>query len=111
MILATLTTNRILLSVSETFGVVVQSDTSTPTGQSPLFLSPGIYSADDADLSPLSATFSEMLKSLVIKMIKSDKPVWFGCDVGKMSNGTYGIMDTKLMGRTFSPSVISYHQT
>ena len=41
-------------------------------------------------------TTSETLKDLVIKMIKADKPVWFGCDVGQMSNGTYGIMDTKL---------------
>lgn len=41
-------------------------------------------------------TTSEVLKALVIKMIKADQPVWFGCDVGKMSNSTYGIMDTKL---------------
>lgn len=41
-------------------------------------------------------TTSEALKDLVIKMIKADKPVWFGCDVGQMSNSTYGIMDTKL---------------
>ncbi|KAG0143619.1 hypothetical protein CROQUDRAFT_660951 [Cronartium quercuum f. sp. fusiforme G11] len=42
-------------------------------------------------------TSSEMLKSLVIKMIKSDQAVWFGCDVGQQSNSTYGIMDTKLI--------------
>ncbi|CAH7688265.1 bleomycin hydrolase [Phakopsora pachyrhizi] len=42
-------------------------------------------------------TTSENLKALVIKMIKSDKPVWFGCDVGKMSSSTYGIMDTNLI--------------
>ncbi|KAH9808252.1 peptidase C1B, bleomycin hydrolase [Melampsora americana] len=42
-------------------------------------------------------TSSDVLKSLVIKMIKADKPVWFGCDVGKMSNTSYGIMDTKLI--------------
>ncbi|EGG04948.1 uncharacterized protein MELLADRAFT_88407 [Melampsora larici-populina 98AG31] len=41
-------------------------------------------------------TSIDVLKSLVIDMIKADKPVWFGCDVGKMSNNTYGIMDTEL---------------
>ncbi|EFP88672.1 bleomycin hydrolase [Puccinia graminis f. sp. tritici CRL 75-36-700-3] len=41
-------------------------------------------------------TTSETLKELVIKMIKADRPVWFGCDVGKMSTSTYGIMDTEL---------------
>ncbi|OAV90975.1 hypothetical protein PTTG_07759 [Puccinia triticina 1-1 BBBD Race 1] len=38
----------------------------------------------------------QSLKELVIKMIKADKPVWFGCDVGKMSTSAYGIMDTEL---------------
>ncbi|KAH9808253.1 peptidase C1B, bleomycin hydrolase [Melampsora americana] len=42
-------------------------------------------------------TSTDVLKSLVIKMIKADKPVWFGCDVGKMSNSSYGIMDTELI--------------
>jgi len=41
-------------------------------------------------------TTSETLKDLVIKMIKADKPVWFGCDVGQMSSSAYGVMDTKL---------------
>jgi aminopeptidase C len=44
---------------------------------------------------------SETLKELVIKMIKADRPVWFGCDVGKMSTSTYGIMDTELFGQSF----------
>ncbi|MBW0521761.1 hypothetical protein O181_061476 [Austropuccinia psidii MF-1] len=41
-------------------------------------------------------TTSEILKTLVVQMIKSDKPVWFGCDVGKLSSSSYGIMDTDL---------------
>lgn len=41
-------------------------------------------------------TTSESLKELVVKMIKADKAVWFGCDVGKMSSTTFGVMDTKL---------------
>jgi hypothetical protein len=47
---------------------------------------------------------SESLKELVVKMIKADKAVWFGCDVGKMSSTTFGVMDTKLFGQPPSSS-------
>ncbi|KNZ49087.1 bleomycin hydrolase [Puccinia sorghi] len=55
-------------------------------------------------------TTSETLKDLVIKMIKADKPVWFGCDVGKMSSSAYGIMDTKLFVRVLMliPASLDY---
>ncbi len=39
---------------------------------------------------------SEALKEAAIKSIKAGDPVWFGCDVGKMSNRKEGIMDMKL---------------
>jgi bleomycin hydrolase len=32
----------------------------------------------------------------VIQMIKAGEPVFFGCDVGKFSDSTAGIMDTAL---------------
>jgi len=35
----------------------------------------------------------EELKSAAIKSIKDGNPVWFGCDVGKMSDRDSGIMD------------------
>lgn len=35
----------------------------------------------------------EVLKEAAIKSIQAGEPVWFGCDVGKMSERTYGIMD------------------
>jgi len=38
----------------------------------------------------------EMLKNLSIKQLQDGEPVWFGCDVGKMSNRDYGIMDTQI---------------
>lgn len=39
---------------------------------------------------------NEILKEAAIKSLKNGEPVWFGCDVGKMSNNELGIMDTKL---------------
>ncbi|GAA5969388.1 hypothetical protein JCM11641_008098 [Rhodosporidiobolus odoratus] len=36
------------------------------------------------------------LKATAIKLLKADVPVWFGCDVGKCSSSTLGIMDTAL---------------
>ena len=36
------------------------------------------------------------LKATVVKMIKAGIPVFFGCDVGKHSNSTLGVMDLKL---------------
>lgn len=37
-----------------------------------------------------------MLKSMIVKMLRSDQPVWFGCDVGKSSNSQLGVMDAEL---------------
>lgn len=36
------------------------------------------------------------MKDTVIKMIKAGQPVFFGCDVGKFSDSSKGIMDTAL---------------
>ena len=38
----------------------------------------------------------DKLKELSVKQIKDGEPVWFGCDVGKMSDREHGIMDTAL---------------
>ncbi|ORY70780.1 peptidase C1B, bleomycin hydrolase [Leucosporidium creatinivorum] len=36
------------------------------------------------------------LKDVAITLLKQGTPVWFGCDVGKSSNSTLGVMDTAL---------------
>jgi bleomycin hydrolase len=38
----------------------------------------------------------ENMKATVVKMIKAGQPVFFGCDVGKFSESSSGIMDTAL---------------
>ncbi|GAA6038351.1 hypothetical protein JCM8097_007604 [Rhodosporidiobolus ruineniae] len=38
----------------------------------------------------------QKLKDTAIKLLKADIPVWFGCDVGKFSSSSLGIMDTAL---------------
>lgn len=38
----------------------------------------------------------DKLRELSIAQLRDGEPVWFGCDVGKMSNGDLGIMDTEL---------------
>lgn len=38
----------------------------------------------------------DTMKAAIISMIKKDHPVFFGCDVGKFSDGALGIMDPKL---------------
>ncbi len=38
----------------------------------------------------------EVLKAATVAMIKDGKPVWFGCDVGKMFDRDLGLMDTEL---------------
>ena len=38
----------------------------------------------------------DKLRELAIAQLESGEPVWFGCDVGKMSNRDLGIMDTDL---------------
>lgn len=38
----------------------------------------------------------DTFKSLVVKQLKDREPVWFGCDVGKMSDSVSGVMDTEL---------------
>lgn len=37
------------------------------------------------------------MKKAAIAMLRSGHPVFFGCDVGKSSDSTTGIMDTKLL--------------
>ena len=37
-------------------------------------------------------TEAEVLEKTVVKMLKANVPVWFGCDVGKSSNTALGIM-------------------
>ncbi|GAA5905653.1 hypothetical protein JCM6882_008738 [Rhodosporidiobolus microsporus] len=39
---------------------------------------------------------AEELATLAISILKSDTPVWFGCDVDKSSNTFEGVMDTRL---------------
>lgn len=41
-------------------------------------------------------TKTEQLKQVAIGLLKNDTPVWFGCDVGKSSSSSLGIMNTKL---------------
>ncbi|KAI8640895.1 peptidase C1B, bleomycin hydrolase [Parasitella parasitica] len=41
-------------------------------------------------------TTSEAQKQLAINVLKSGRPVWFGCDVGQFSNNKIGAMDTKI---------------
>jgi bleomycin hydrolase len=36
------------------------------------------------------------MKSVAIKMLKANKPVFFGCDVGQYSDRDLGVMDTEL---------------
>lgn len=38
----------------------------------------------------------DVLKKASVGMIKDGKPVWFGCDVGKMFDRDLGLMDTEL---------------
>lgn len=38
----------------------------------------------------------DVLKQASVAMIKDGKPVWFGCDVGKMFDRDLGLMDTEL---------------
>lgn len=38
----------------------------------------------------------EKLKETAIKLLQADIPVWFGCDVGKSSSTSLGLMDEKL---------------
>lgn len=39
----------------------------------------------------------DTLKSTCVKMLKAGLPIFFGCDVGKFSDSTRGIMDTELI--------------
>ncbi len=38
----------------------------------------------------------EVLKAAAVAMIRDERPVWFGCDVGKMLDRDLGLMDTEL---------------
>ncbi|KAK4052427.1 bleomycin hydrolase [Microbotryomycetes sp. JL201] len=52
-------------------------------------------------------TSIEDLKQVAISLLKADTPVWFGCDVGKSSSTSLGILDTNLydLEECFSTSV------
>ncbi|GHU76821.1 bleomycin hydrolase [Clostridia bacterium] len=59
-------------------------------------------------------------KALAIAQLSDDEPVWFGCDVGKMLNRTYGLMGMNTfdyeasMGMTFKmdkAARLDYHQS
>lgn len=39
---------------------------------------------------------SDVLKQAAIRALKADCPVWFGCDVNKVSNTHEGVMDLNL---------------
>jgi len=45
-------------------------------------------------------TTSDTMKSVAIKMIKSNRPVFFGSDVGQFSDRQMGVMDTDLYDYT-----------
>src|SRR5271170_6336652 len=45
-------------------------------------------------------TTNKIMKSVAIKMIKANKPVFFGSDVGQFSNSPLGVMDTDLYDYT-----------
>lgn len=42
----------------------------------------------------------ETMKAAAVAMIRDEKPVWFGCDVGKMFDRELGLMDTELYDYT-----------
>ncbi|KAI8059654.1 peptidase C1B, bleomycin hydrolase [Gongronella butleri] len=39
----------------------------------------------------------DQMKELAVKALKSKKPVWFGCDVGKFSSTKHAVMDLSLL--------------
>ncbi|CAD6587372.1 MAG: hypothetical protein CYPHOPRED_003901 [Cyphobasidiales sp. Tagirdzhanova-0007] len=41
-------------------------------------------------------TETKVMEEMVVKMLKADLPVWFGCDIGKLSNSAMGVMDCDL---------------
>jgi bleomycin hydrolase len=47
-------------------------------------------------------TTSSTMKSVAIKMIKANKPVFFGSDVGQFSNTELGVMDVDLYNYTLA---------
>lgn len=51
------------------------------------------------DMRPVRYVNTDMttLKNACIEMLKADLPIFFGCDVGKFSSKTSGIMDTDLI--------------
>ncbi|GAA96150.1 uncharacterized protein L969DRAFT_43086 [Mixia osmundae IAM 14324] len=50
---------------------------------------------EGAKVKYLNVTAKE-LSQAIVTCLKADRPVWFGCDVGKYSNSQLGIMDTAL---------------
>jgi len=52
-------------------------------------LSRNIYDGHDIDFTNVEI---DKLKSIAMKSILDDEPVWFACDVGKDQNGKHGIM-------------------
>lgn len=51
----------------------------------------------NSNLEGLTLTPSQVLKNAAIAMLKAGHPVFFGCDVGKFSDRTSGIMDPDLV--------------
>jgi len=50
----------------------------------------------DGDIIKYANVEIKELKKAAINSLKNDEAVWFGCDVGKMFNRDFGIMDMKL---------------
>jgi bleomycin hydrolase len=50
----------------------------------------------DGDIIKYANVEINELKKAAINSLKNDEAVWFGCDVGKMFNRDFGIMDMKL---------------
>jgi len=48
------------------------------------------------------------MKSAAIAMIKAQRPVFFGCDVGKFAESSRGIMDTDLFDYELGYNVTLY---
>ncbi|ORY97362.1 peptidase C1B, bleomycin hydrolase [Syncephalastrum racemosum] len=51
-------------------------------------------------------TSADVLKKLAVNVLKSGRPVWFGCDVGQFSNNKLATMDTKVYD--YSPFNVKY---
>ncbi|GAN07048.1 bleomycin hydrolase [Mucor ambiguus] len=50
-------------------------------------------------------TTSDTQKQLAVNVLKSGRPVWFGCDVGQFSSNQIGAMDTKIFDYSLAYNV------